>query len=147
LNPSAHSLIVDYFPPQRRATALGIYSMGIYVGAGLAFVLGGIVIGFTAGRPEYVLPLVGAVRSWQLVFFIIGLPGLIVALLLFSVAEPQRRGAGAGASPIPVREVVPYIGKHRGAFAAHNVAGAILAFATYAAAAWIPSFFIRHHHW
>jgi len=147
LNPSAYSLIVDYFPPQRRATALGVYSMGIFIGNGLAFVIGGIVIGLTSSSPEYVLPVIGAVRSWQLVFLIVGLPGLVLALLLFSVAEPVRRGPGAGTANIPVRDVIAYMSKHRAAFASHNLGAGILAFSAYGVAAWIPSFFIRHHHW
>jgi MFS family permease len=147
LNPSAYSLITDYFPPQRRATALSFYNMGIYVGSGFAFLLGGVVIGLTASHPEYDLPLIGAVRSWQLVFFLIGLPGLACALLLLSVAEPPRRGPGAGASSVPIADVLKYLAKHRATFASLNIGTAVLAFAAYGGAAWIPSFFIRHHHW
>ena len=147
LNPSAYSMITDYFPPHRRATALSIYNMGIYVGSGIAFLLGGIVIGLTASHPEYVLPLIGPVRSWQLVFFLIGLPGLACAALLLTVAEPPRRGPGAGVSSIPVSEVVKYVGKNRATFASLNIGTALLSFAAYGGAAWIPSFFIRHHHW
>ena len=43
LSPSAYSLIADYFPPARRSTALGVYGMGIYIGSGLALILGGLV--------------------------------------------------------------------------------------------------------
>jgi MFS family permease len=145
LNPAAYSLITDYFPPERRATALGLYNMGIYVGAGIAFILGGLVIGLTASREEYVLPVLGAVRSWQLVFFLVGVPGLVFALAMFTVAEPRRRGPGADVASIPLGEVFTYIKMNRSTFASHNIATALLAFAAYGAAAWIPSFFIRQH--
>ena len=93
LSPSAYSLISDYFPPERRSTAMSVYSMGIYIGSGLALVLGGLVIKLASGRTDLILPLVGTVRSWQLVFFIVGLPGLLVALLLLTIREPVRRHA------------------------------------------------------
>ena len=88
LSPAAYSLIADYFPPERRSTAMGVYSMGIYIGSGLAFILGGLVVKFASGQEQFDLPLVGAVRSWQVVFFLVGLPGLLVALLLLTVREP-----------------------------------------------------------
>src|SRR5580658_1803983 len=69
LSPAAYSLLTDYFPPQRRATAMCIYSAGIYVGSGCASVLGGFVIGWANGRASWTLPLLGDVRSWQIVFF------------------------------------------------------------------------------
>jgi MFS family permease len=147
LAPAAYSLITDYFPPHRRATALGIYNMALSLGAGAAFIFGGTVIGLTAARPEWTLPVVGAIRSWQLVFFIVGLPGVLLALLLFSVAEPARRGPGAEAKRAPLGEVVAFLKANRVALACHNVAFALLAFSAYGAAAWIPSFFIRHFHW
>ncbi len=50
LSPAAYSLIADYFPPGRRATAISVYSMGIYIGSGLAFLLGGAVLGFTSSQ-------------------------------------------------------------------------------------------------
>ena len=78
LSPAAYSLISDYFRPELRSTAISVYSMGIYIGSGLAFILGGLVIGFTSGRESFIVPLLGAVQSWQMVFFVVGLPGLLV---------------------------------------------------------------------
>src|SRR5262249_8001326 len=53
LSPSAYSLIADYFPPQRRSMAISVYTMGIYLGSGLAFVLGGLVVKFSAGQQSF----------------------------------------------------------------------------------------------
>jgi MFS family permease len=66
LSPAAYSLIADYFPPTRRATAMSVYSMGIYVGAGLSSILG-VDCGQVAGQ-ELRPAIVQARCSWQIVF-------------------------------------------------------------------------------
>jgi MFS family permease len=147
LSPAAYSLITDYFPPHRRATAQGIYNMASYVGSGAAFIFGGIVIGLTSASSEWVLPVVGTIRSWQLVFFIVGPPGILLALVMLTVAEPARRGPGAEAKKAPLRDVLAFAKANRATLVCHNVGLALLAVSAYGAAAWIPTFFIRHFHW
>jgi MFS family permease len=153
LSPSAYSLISDYFRPERRSTAMSVYSMGIYVGSGLAFILGGFVTELAAGRERALLPLVGAIRSWQLVFFIVGLPGLLVALLVLTIREVQRKGVkpgsnasskGLAASP---GEVWGYIRDNRATFLWLNLALGLIALYGYGASAWTPTFFIRRYAW
>ena len=68
LSPSAYSLISDYFPKERRATAISVYSMGIYIGSGLAFLLGGLVVGLAPNRARWDLPLVGPYTARKLSF-------------------------------------------------------------------------------
>ena len=92
LSPSAYSLISDYFRPERRSTAMSVYSMGIYIGAGMAFILGGFITLLVSGRESTDIPWIGSVRSWQLIFFVVGLPGLLISLLLLTVREPVRKG-------------------------------------------------------
>jgi MFS family permease len=102
LSPAASSLIADSFRPQHCATATGVYSMGIYIRSGLAFILGGLVVKFASGREQFDLPLVGATCGWRVIFFLVGLHGLLVALLLGTVREPTRQGvrpAGRRATP------------------------------------------------
>ena len=87
-SPSAYSLISDYFPARLRATALAIYSSGIYIGGGVSLLIGGLIVdnwnsAFPGGGP---LGLVG----WQAAFIAVGLPGLLLALLVLSLREPQR---------------------------------------------------------
>ncbi len=74
LGPAAISLLSDYFPPAKRATVTSIYSMGIAIGAGLAALLGGYLSNI----------------GWREAFFIVGFPGVIVAVLVFLLREPQR---------------------------------------------------------
>ena len=156
LSPAAYSLIVDYFPPERRSTALGVYGMGIYVGSGLALILGGLVVKFASAQEDFILPLVGAVRSWQLVFFVVGLPGLLVAWLLLTIREPARMGAGAkvaaggtpaATAPPTLREVWSYLRGNRGTVLCLYLGMAMVALNGYGAMAWIPTFFIRRHGW
>jgi MFS family permease len=147
LSPSAYSLLTDYFPPQRRATAMSIYGMGIYIGAGVASVLGGFVTGWANGRAGWTLPLLGNVRSWQIVFFAVGLPGVLLALFMYTFAEPVRRGGRTQAKSVPFREVFAYVKDNRKTFLCHNLGIAFLCFAAYGTMGWVPTFLIRHHHW
>jgi MFS family permease len=94
-SPSAYSLLSDYFPKRQRATALAIYSSGLYLGGGLSLGIGGLVVGawnnaYPNGGP---LGLVG----WQAAFMAVGIPGLLVALWVSTLREPKR-GAMDGVS-------------------------------------------------
>ncbi|HVO78392.1 MAG TPA: MFS transporter, partial [Candidatus Bathyarchaeia archaeon] len=147
LSPPAYSLMADSFPPRRRPLALSVYGMGMFVGAGLALVLGGIIVARTSGGGVIALPLLGlSIFPWQLTFFIVGLPGLLVAALVRTVAEPVRQEKLA-ATAQPVSAVIAYITTHRATFAYHHLATAMLSFAYYGASAWIPSFFTRTYGW
>jgi MFS family permease len=155
LSPAAYSMISDYFPPKRRATAISLYSMGFYIGSGLALIIGGLVAKFAAAQEMWTLPIVGETRPWQVVFFIVGLPGIFLALLLYSVREPVRRGvrlqqAVGGKTTIvqtPMREVMAYLRLNWRTFLCHNVGFALLSFSSYGSSTWIPSFFVRKYGW
>ncbi|WP_319021357.1 MFS transporter [Pseudomonas sp. FME51] len=144
LSPAAYSLMADSFPPEKRATAISVYSMGIYLGAGLAFLLGGIVITWANARGDMMLPILGAVRPWQLIFLVLGAVGALFCLVLLAIKEPTRKGVGAGVA-VPLKEVGAYLLSIRKAVICHNFGFACLSFASYGASAWIPTFFIRNH--
>lgn len=87
-SPSAYSLISDWFPKRMRATALAIYSSGLYLGGGVSLVIGALVVeqwnaAYPGGGP---LGLVG----WQAAFLVVGLPGLLLAILVATLREPVR---------------------------------------------------------
>jgi MFS family permease len=147
LSPSAYSLIADYFPKEVRATAISVYSMGIYIGSGLAFLLGGLVIRFATGQGEVMLPLVGATRPWQLIFFMLGIAGILFTFAMYTVREPARQGLAGATAGVPLKTVLGYIKQNRKAVLCHNFGFALMAFTAYGAGAWIPTFFIRHHGW
>ncbi|MEG3174625.1 MFS transporter [Sphingomonas sp. RB3P16] len=87
-SPSAYSLISDYFPKRLRATALAIYSSGLYVGGGLSLGIGGLIVqrwnqAYPGGGPF-------GLHGWQAAFMIVGVPGLLLALLIATLREPIR---------------------------------------------------------
>jgi MFS family permease len=92
LNPSATSMIADLFPRERLTTAMAVYSLGATVGSGTALVVGGAIVDLVADWGEITLPGLGPVHPWQTAFFIVGAPGALLALSIFSVPEPVRRG-------------------------------------------------------
>jgi MFS family permease len=89
-SPAAYSLLQDYFPKEKRGTALALYSSGIYLGVGASLIFGGAVIKYwnDAFTPE-TQPL--GLAGWQATFLAFGIPGLLLALLLvLTVREPVR---------------------------------------------------------
>ena len=86
--PAAFSLLSDWFPRERRATVLAIYSSGIYLGAGLGLVIGGLVV----DRWDAAFPTAApfGLRGWQAAFLLVGLPGLLLALWVRTLREPAR---------------------------------------------------------
>jgi MFS family permease len=106
-SPASYSLLSDYFPSKRRATALGIYSSGVHIGGGIGVFLGGAILDTWNGWfPDPSLAPFG-LKGWQAAFMMVGLPGLLMALWVFSLREP-RRGQGDGLvsprHPHPFRE-------------------------------------------
>ncbi|MFZ3203481.1 MAG: MFS transporter [Pseudomonas sp.] len=146
LSPAAYSLIADSFPAARRATAISVYSMGVYLGSGLAFLFGGLVIKLASAQGDVLLPVLGEVRPWQLIFLALGAAGVLFTLLMLAVKEPARRGVGAGVA-VPLADVGRYIRANKRTVLCHNFGFAGLAFAGYGSAAWIPTFFIRTYGW
>jgi MFS family permease len=143
LSPAAYSLIADYFPKERLATALSVYSMGIYLGSGLAYIIGGFILEKVAPLGVIALPMVGEIFSWQLVFFFVGLPGLLVALLVFFIKEPIRKGIGN--QHISLYEMFIYLKKSGKPFGLLCIGSALFCIISYAAGIWIPTFLIRVH--
>ncbi len=103
-SPSAYSLISDYFPKKLRATALSIYSAGLYVGGGCSLFIGGLVVqNWNRAYPDGV-PL--GLAGWQAAFLAVGIPGLVLALIVATLREPIR-GAVEGL-PEPERHPAPF---------------------------------------
>ena len=146
LSPAAYSLITDYFPRHRLGTAISVYSMGIYLGSGLSYFLGSMVVRYASTKATWDLPLVGATHPWQLIFFAVGLPGIALAPLLFSIREPGKHRTGHQHA-IPVKQVFAYILENRRTVLFHNIGFGLLALSAYASSAWIPEFYRRRFHW
>ncbi len=146
LSPSAYSLLADSFPPRLRATAISVYSMGIYLGSGLALMIGGTVAAWAQSKGNVDLPLLGETRPWQLIFLVLGAAGVIFVPILMLIKEPTRQGKGAGVA-VPLGQVATYIRANRKSVMCHNVGFALLSFASYGGSAWIPEYFARTFGW
>lgn len=103
-SPAAYSLIQDYFPKAKRATALAIYSAGIYLGVGASLALGGEVIAYwDTTYTEATRPF--GLAGWQATFLAFGIPGLLLALLVVTTIREPLRGAMDG---VPSPAVAPH---------------------------------------
>lgn len=95
LSPCAMSMISDSFPPERRGKPIAFYTAALSLGAGIASIVSAAVLTWAKTVPEISLPLVGQVAPWQFTFFVVGLPGLLVAMIMFFMREPRRLGRAA----------------------------------------------------
>jgi MFS family permease len=102
--PAAYSLISDWFPKRMRATALAIYSSGLYLGGGVSLLIGGKIVEWWNAAYPNEAPL--GLAGWQAAFIIVGLPGIALACLVLTLREPlrgQSEGIPSPPSPDPFR--------------------------------------------
>jgi MFS family permease len=131
-SPPSHSIISDIFPPSRRATALGFYSMGVNIGILFGFLAGGWLNEFF---------------GWRTAFLVVGIPGVILALLVrFTLREPLRGvhdgAAAASGEPVSFGAVVAVL-RSRRTFLHIALGSGLNAFCGYGVANWSASFLIR----
>jgi MFS family permease len=148
LSPAAYSMIADLFPPKKLGRALSVYTAGAFVGVGLALIVGGLVVQSVTSSPEIVLPIIGTIRSWQAPFFIVGLPGLLVAALMYTVREPERReqklsNTEGGHEAVTLKEVFAYIGQRWKVYLAHFFGFALLGVSSNVLFVWGPHILVR----
>jgi MFS family permease len=150
LGPSAYSIIADYFPKNRLARALSTYSMGIFIGSGLAILIGAGIVSTLPTSGTIHLPLFGDVFHWQMLFIYIGFPGVIIALLMLTFKEPTRREINQEhvvEAKLSFKEAVAVIWGKRQAYILLSIATSFTAFANYGSSAWIPTYFNRTFGW
>ena len=147
LSPAASSMIADLFPRHRLALAFSVFGIGTALGGALALALGGVVIEHLNSAPRFVLPLLGTMKSWQMIFIFVGLPGLLVALLALALPEPVR-GLGSAKPAIAAatdnRAVVAFLVAHRRYFTCHFLGFGMIAILAFGWAAWTPVMVMRH---
>jgi len=130
-SPPAHSMIADYFPPEKRSTAMGFYTLGISAGIMTAYLAGG-----------WVAQNIG----WREAFFVVGIPGLLLAVIVrFTLVEP-RRGASedrtiSGQGP-RLSEVIRFLAARR-SFIHMAIAAGLSSFVGYSVVGFLPSFMVR----
>jgi predicted MFS family arabinose efflux permease len=132
-SPPAHSMIADYYPPEKRSTAMGIFTLGISAGIMIAYLAGG-----------WVAQNIG----WRAAFLIVGLPGLILALVVrFTIDEPVRgmseQRIDTADSP-GVLAVAKFLSRRK-SFIHMALGSGLASFGGYAVISFFPSFLVRSH--
>lgn len=130
-SPTAQSLITDYTPKEKRASAIAFYTIGIPIGSLLGLALGGLVLDRF---------------GWRTAFIVTGLPGVAIALLT-AVTLKEPRNIAPVPAPIPappLREALAEIFSKR-SFVLMTLGGSMVSFTNYAQGAWLPSYFFRNH--
>jgi MFS family permease len=151
LSPAAYSMISDFFPKERIGTAISVFYFGLYLGSSLALLVGGMAVDTLARTPIITVPILGAISSWRVTFLIVGLPGVLFALLAFTIREPVRRNLLLTAEGLPVKT------SFREAFIQMKVrwqsvvgipVGMVFQSTCYFAVSnWAPIYFLRVHGW
>jgi len=146
--PSAFSMISDYFPRKRLPRAYAVLMLGAPLGSGLAFIIGGLVADYAQSVGTVTLPVLGTIRSWQLVFLITGLPGIPLALwVLATVREPARHGliTDATDSNLSIKSVIDFSRRHWSTYGKLLGGFSLLAMFSLGYLGWIAVFFMRTH--
>ena len=132
-NPSAYSIISDYYPPQRRATVLSIYSLGVYLGQFIGFIVGAKV---------------AQVYGWRMALYVVGLPGIAMALLVkLTLREPPRGFSDPNyvpTEPPPALEVIKKLISKR-SFVHLSFASGLHALVAYGLNNFYTAFLMRSH--
>jgi predicted MFS family arabinose efflux permease len=132
-SPPIHSLISDYYPEEKRATALSTYALGIPIGGAIGTLAGGWI---------------GEYFGWRTAFLLVGIPGIIVAaIVFFTVKEPPRgfsEKVRIKVETVPLLDTVKFMWSLK-SFRHLSFAGSLHAFVGYGVALFLPSFFMRVH--
>ncbi len=148
LMPASTSLISDYFAPQHRARAMGVFMIGGAAGSAMAYFLSGFAIDMAAAIRDLGIPGLQAMRDWQIAFMVIGAPGLVVSLLmLLTVREPPRRERAVNQGSQSFAAVIAHMRTHALAYVAVMMGGLLTGVMVAAQTAWFPSLFIRVYDW
>jgi len=147
LSPAAYSMIADSFPQSKLGRALGIYQVGIFVGAGLAYLIGGVLIEFVMKTSHVEVPVIGTMWTWQLVFILVGLPGLLVSLWVLTLKEPKRRKTGqtAAVESSSLKDLFGFLGTYKKLFFFHFLGYSLAALVLNGFSAWTPAMFVRKY--
>jgi len=141
LNPAAYSILSDSFPKRRLSLATSVFGAGAYIGGGVSLLLGGFLI---AALPEagVTFPVLGHLSAWRIAFLVAGAPGLLIALLIWTMADPPRRQRLAGHTS--VKDTLGFARGNWRFFVGHFLGFALLAAAGNGVQAWNPTHLIRN---
>lgn len=150
--PATYSMLSDYFSKERLPRAIAVLQLGYASGQGLSLLVGGLVFAWISSLPAFSLPGIGELRPWQMTFIIVGLPGVLLALLMTTVREPARRGLITGTNGtrhqvLPFREVLSFLHANGRTYYPLFLAMGLKAILSFGYAGWIPAFYMRTFDW
>ncbi len=149
LTPSAVSLLSDYFPKNKLPFALSIYSIGMFIGAGMAGIGGGHVLTLLRDV-TWTVPIFGTLVFWQIGFLIAAVPGIVLALIIFLLREPKRKEMAVNAQGIEQKASFPeafkYMWERKKLFLCLFIGGSMVAIIQYQSL-WYPEHFMRSWQW
>ena len=148
LSPAAYSTITDSFPRKKLTRSMAIYKAGTVFGSGLALVLGGKFYEYYSTIENLSIPLIGTIVPWQATFITFGLPGILIAFLIFLTNEPTRKGllktSNVTSKSLSIKEVAQYMFvEHRQLYASIFGGCAVLGIVTAGYSAWFTEMLIR----
>lgn len=149
LHPAAYSMISDSFPQKRITIAISVFTMGAYFGSAIAILAGGAIADIATTSDVIKLPIVGEFKSWQIVFFLAGLPCLFFSFAIFLVPEPVRKGlADLGKeSDVGWLDAWKFIKQRPLLWILFTVGVIQMNIMQNSLILWIPSFISRYHGW
>lgn len=149
LSPAAYSMFSDMFAKDKLGRAVAIYSIGSFVGGGIAFLVGGFVIGLLKGKTLIAVPLLGMLKAWQVAFILVGIPGILIGILfLLTVRDPQRKGQSLDSNgqvkKVKLADTFTFLSKHKKTFTCHYLGFTFYAMALYCLISWTPAYYMRN---
>lgn len=151
LSPAVLSLFADMYAPRRLSRATGIFMLGPYIGSGIALTGGGALLGWLSNPGNDVLSQF-SLHAWQAVFLCVGLPGLLLAVLVYTtIKEPTRKEHGedwgntASATAPAFTEVLKELFVRNRFCLPYFLGYACLIMLFYSFTAWFPTVLIRHY--
>jgi MFS family permease len=144
LTPATYSLLPDYFRREELGVATGIYASGVSIGGGIAMLVGGAAVHALQAKGDILVPLLGLLRPWQSAFVVVGLAGLLVALLILTIREPGRSGRTKADAP-GFLIVLRWIIEERRAVLPILFGYSLMVIPSYALVTWVPAFLMRSH--
>ncbi|MEO6967610.1 MAG: MFS transporter [Rhodanobacteraceae bacterium] len=145
LAPAVVSMLADYFPPQRRGTAIGLFLMGMVIGGGAAIGIGGGLLQAADNGVFAHVPLLGHLLPWRTTLVVLGLSGFVMAALILGVREPRRRSDASDGTQHrwPLSQVIAGFVERRGVLLPLYVAMALMSIGDFGLLSWTPALLSR----
>jgi len=148
--PATYSIVQDSFPPAKLPLVFAILSIGFTFGTSLGVLAGAKLLQFSADFAQVLQPLFGPLEAWQALLLVCALPGFVLAVLMWSVHEPRRRGFQPGmqvARVVPIGEVFAFFRENAATYVPMFIAMGIKAMLSFGSGFWIPELFRRTFDW